>query len=116
MHISALPMALAILALSFAAAAIELHINITTRGVLVPVVFAYVSVDNGDYYPFGYFVDGCKARDNLKQLCIDGNRHRAHVIWDTGRKQCLSRTKVESQNEGKNHYEYQTYTEVGCTW
>ncbi|KAJ1323016.1 hypothetical protein MN608_11870 [Microdochium nivale] len=116
MHLSALPLALAALALSTATSAIELHINITTGGVLVPVVFAYVSADNGDYYPFGYFVDGCKARDNLKQICIDGSRHRAHVVWDTGRKQCLSRTKVDSVTDGRNRYEYQTYTEVACTW
>ncbi|KXJ85847.1 hypothetical protein Micbo1qcDRAFT_209559 [Microdochium bolleyi] len=114
MHVSLL--ALAVLAFCNAASAVEISMTITTGGSIAPVVFTSVTGDAGDHHPFGYFVDGCKVRDNIREVCIDSSRRRAHVIWTNGVRQCLNLTRRDQVQDGRNHYEYITYTGVGCSW
>lgn len=116
MHLSAPSLALAALAFSTATSAIEMSTTITTGSVIVPVIFTSVTADNGDYYPLGYFLDGCKSSGNIKQVCRDTTRKRGHVTWKNGVRRCLKETKRNTVRDGKNSYEYITYTSVSCTW
>ncbi|KAH7039728.1 uncharacterized protein B0I36DRAFT_357123 [Microdochium trichocladiopsis] len=88
----------------------------------VGVTWATITTADGKTHNYGWFLDGCKNTfDFLRETCIDYGRERAHVIFaDDGRKICFELTKKDGGSNCSpnrcDHYEYRTYTEVGCSW
>ncbi|KAH7024926.1 uncharacterized protein B0I36DRAFT_353111 [Microdochium trichocladiopsis] len=124
MHISAIPAALALAALSASTASATM-IKMYIVQQVVPIVTTTLITDDGDAHNYGYFLDGCKKNyDFVQEICIDSARSRAHIFWTNqpGRKYCFVQTKNRSQicasGPGTNTVRCIDieYTAAPCTW
>ncbi|RSM09787.1 hypothetical protein CDV31_007527 [Fusarium ambrosium] len=115
------------LSLFGASDAAKIEIRATTGPGLIPVSSTTYIGDDRIAYPLGSSFDGCRKTSYnwIKEICIDSDRARAHIVYSGGTKKCFKRTRSSSKLCGGNEscnkgvcnrcWEYD-YTVVKCTW
>ncbi|PNP83935.1 hypothetical protein FNYG_02623 [Fusarium nygamai] len=122
-----LPTAALVLSLLGSGEAARIELNVTTGPGLIPVYSSAYYGDDGKMYSLGAFNDGCRKTkyDWIRQICLDSDRERGHVVYSGGTKKCFRMTKQSSKLCGGsescwggvcNRCWHYVYTEAKCTW
>ena len=122
-----LPTATLALSLLGAADGARIETYVTTGAAPIRVYSSVYYGDDGKHYNLGAFDNGCRKTkyDWIKQICIDSDRERAHVVYSGGTRKCFKLTKQSSgtcggpsgcwENICQTCWTY-VYTSTKCTW
>ncbi|KAJ4329128.1 hypothetical protein N0V84_000488 [Fusarium piperis] len=122
-----LPVAVFALSLFSAGDAAKIEIRTTTGPAILPFTDTTYVGDDGKDYDLGDFQDGCrKTKYNwIKQICLDSNKKRGHIVYSGGTKNCFRLTHEWSKLCGGSEGCYAgvcnrcwewDYTKAKCTW